>query len=42
MKKILLSFLMSTVFVFALYAQTNLNFETWTVNEPDGWILTIS
>ncbi len=38
MKKNLLSFLFTMVFGFALYAQTNLDFETWTGNEPDGWI----
>ncbi len=35
MKKILLPIL--TMFAFQTWAQTNLNFETWSGNEPQGW-----
>lgn len=38
MKKNLLSSFLAAVFTFTLYAQTNLDFETWTGNEPDGWV----
>lgn len=38
MKKILLSFIFLMVSAYGYHAQTNLDFETWTGNEPDGWV----
>lgn len=38
MKKNLLASILFSILVFSLSAQTNLNFETWTGNNPDGWI----
>jgi hypothetical protein len=38
MKKILLAFVTLGALTFTTKAQTNLNFENWTGNEPNGWI----